>query len=160
MIQAIGRWNATQKTILALLALMVLVGGGWFIWWTASPLFLNKRVSESLSTPVVKALEQGNFVNADDFHKVSGTAKIVDQQGAKVLRLEEDFNSINGPDLHVYLVKQSGLVNDGYVDLGKLKGNQGGQNYPIPAGTDLSQYPIVYIWCQAFGVKFGSAKLL
>jgi hypothetical protein len=46
-----------------------------------------------------------------------------------------------------------------FVDLGRLKGNIGNQNYDIPAGTDLSKYDTVLIWCKQFSVLFGSAEL-
>jgi arsenite methyltransferase len=45
------------------------------------------------------------------------------------------------------------------VNLGRLKGNIGNQNYPIPDGTDLTKYDTVLIWCKAFSVLFGSAQL-
>ncbi len=72
----------------------------------------------------------------------------------------------NGPDLHVYLAKHpdpttSGEVNDnGYLDLGGIKGNQGSQNYSIPAGTDISLYKSVVIYCQPFHVVFSVAPLV
>jgi len=45
------------------------------------------------------------------------------------------------------------------VNLGRLKGNIGNQNYPIPAGTDLTKYNTTLVWCRAFSVLFGSAQL-
>ncbi|MDH3497546.1 MAG: DM13 domain-containing protein, partial [Gemmatimonadota bacterium] len=47
----------------------------------------------------------------------------------------------------------------GFVGLGGLKGNVGDQNYDIPAGTDLTRYRTVTIWCRRFSVNFGSAPL-
>ena len=73
-------------------------------------------------------------------------------------RFDEAFETTNGPDLYVWLVKD-GDVDNGYVDLGRLKGNIGSQNYVIPEGTDLSEYDTVFIWCKAFSVLFGSAEL-
>ena len=46
-----------------------------------------------------------------------------------------------------------------YIDLGSLKGNIGNQNYEIPAGTDLSQYQSIVIYCQPFHVVFATATL-
>jgi hypothetical protein len=43
--------------------------------------------------------------------------------------------------------------------MGRLKANIGNQNYPIPAGTDMTKYDTVLIWCRAFSVLFGSADL-
>ena len=73
-----------------------------------------------------------------------------------VLRLE-NFRATNGPDLYVYLATDNSASD--FVDLGKLKGNIGNQNYDIPEGTDFSRYDTVLIWCKAFSVLFGSAKL-
>jgi len=49
---------------------------------------------------------------------------------------------------------------DGSVDLGRLKGNIGDQQYDIPAGTDLSRYATVVIMCRAFTVGFARARLI
>jgi hypothetical protein len=45
------------------------------------------------------------------------------------------------------------------VELGKLKGNEGDQNYEIPAGTDLSKFQTVSIYCERFNANFGTAPL-
>jgi hypothetical protein len=46
-----------------------------------------------------------------------------------------------------------------FVSLGKLKANNGNQNYDIPSETDLTRYDTVLIWCRPFSVLFGSAEL-
>jgi hypothetical protein len=107
---------------------------------------------------------QGQFMNADDFHRGSGTATIYQlADGSHVLRFE-DFNVINGPDLHVLLTgnpnpTSSSEVMENYLDLGSLKGNVGNQNYDIPAGADVSQFQGVVIYCQPFHVIFSTAAL-
>ena len=79
-------------------------------------------------------------------HSTSGTASVyVAKDGKKTLRLS-DFKTSNGPDVHVVLIAASDAQdNENFLDknverveLGKLKGNQGNQNYAIPEGTDLS----------------------
>ena len=47
----------------------------------------------------------------------------------------------------------------GYLDLGKQKGNRGNQNYPIPAGTDISTFNSVVIYCKPFTAVFSVASL-
>ena len=47
----------------------------------------------------------------------------------------------------------------GFVELGKLKGTDGDQNYEVPADLDLGKYRAVTIWCRRFGVNFGTAPL-
>lgn len=108
-------------------------------------------------TADTKAL-MGNFVDAGDgFHKVSGVAKVINLADGKTFLRLENLKATNGPDLYVYL--SLGKDVSDIVNLGKLKGNIGNQNYEIPAGTDLSKYNTVLIWCKAFSTLFGSAKL-
>jgi hypothetical protein len=45
------------------------------------------------------------------------------------------------------------------VELGKLKGNVGDQNYEIPAATDLAKFTTVSIYCERFNANFGAAPL-
>lgn len=100
----------------------------------------------------------GTFVGVNDgIHNAEGQAKVIKLgDGSNFLRLE-DFRSTNGPDLYVYLSTDKG--NSDFVNLGRLKGNIGDQNYKIPEGVDLSKYNTAVIWCQAFSVLFGSAEL-
>ena len=39
-----------------------------------------------------------------------------------------------------------------FVNLDGLKANIGNQNYLILAGTDMTKYDTVLIWCRAFSV--------
>ncbi len=39
-----------------------------------------------------------------------------------------------------------------FIDLGRLKANNGNQNYNIPDGTDLAKYNMALIWCKDFSV--------
>jgi hypothetical protein len=100
----------------------------------------------------------GMFVGVNDgIHNAEGETKVIKlSDGSDFLRLE-DFRSTNGSDLYVYLSMDK--VNSDFVNLGRLKGNVGDQNYKIPEGTDLSKYDTALIWCQAFSVLFGSAEL-
>jgi len=108
--------------------------------------------------PVIVA--QGEFVDADSAHQGSGTATIFQQGDSRILRFE-NFESTNGPDLHVLLVENiAGTRSEelgNYIDLGQLKGNIGSQNYDIPADVDLSQYSGVMIYCMPFHVVFSTA---
>ena len=121
----------------------------------------NSTVDENMSDTTMptdlKPL-MGNFVDAGDgFHKAEGVAKVINlADGRTFLRLE-NLKATNGPDLYVYLSTDKDASD--IVNLGRLKGNIGNQNYEIPAGTDLSKYNTVLIWCKAFSTLFGSAKL-
>lgn len=104
----------------------------------------------------------GEFKDADNFHKGSGLAKVLENNSNQLLRLE-NFMVTNGPDLHVLLVENENPANhDGfgrYVDLGSLKGNVGDQNYVIPENIDTSIYKSVVIYCEPFSVVFSTANL-
>ena len=45
------------------------------------------------------------------------------------------------------------------VELGPLKGNQGEQNYDLPASVDLQKYNAIVIFCERFHAVFGVARL-
>lgn len=109
----------------------------------------------------VTSIATGMFIDADSAHRGSGTATILQRDDRRVLRFT-DFEVTNGPDLHVYLVKniagRSEDTFDDYIDLGSLKGNIGEQNYEISADVDLSEYNGVIIYCQPFHVTFSIAE--
>lgn len=111
----------------------------------------------------VTTIASGQFRDADESHRGSGTAAIYElEDGSMLLRFEE-FEVTNGPDLHVYLVPHENPTSSGdltgYVDLGSLKGNIGDQNYEIPGGVDVSQFGSVVIYCVPFHVFFSVAPL-
>ncbi len=110
-------------------------------------------------------LKEGDFRDADSFHKGSGQALIYSApDGAALLRLE-NFKVTNGPELHVLLSmhpdpdRRADLLDAGYLDLGRLKGNIGNQNYDIPEGVDLGAQQSVVIYCMPFHVVFSVATL-
>lgn len=127
------------------------------------------KVELEMSEPMPEAmagaqtLKRGEFRDADSFHRGSGQAVIYRlADGSHVLRLEE-LNVTNGPALHVLLVPHpdpgSREEVAGYLDLGRLKGNIGSQNYEIPPGTDVAPLMSVVIYCKPFHVLFAVAPL-
>ncbi len=151
-------------------ALAVLGGVGWYLF-RPELLFLDKQVNEELASTAstqTGAPAGPTALAAGAFHSVAhdtrGTATVLDVDGKRILRLT-DFATSNGPDVRVYLVAASDAADNetvtkaGFVELGKLKGNQGDQNYDVPAELDLNQYRSVTIWCARFGVNFATAPL-
>ena len=108
--------------------------------------------SEIPSSPSITA--QGNF-NARA-NEVKGKALLIDANGKQILRFE-DFETINGPKLHIYL--SSELGNDDFIDLGEIKATKGNVNYDVPSGTDVGKYNKVLVWCKPFGVLFSYAEI-
>lgn len=93
-------------------------------------------------------------------HPTAGTASVIETTDGAVLTLT-DFETDPGPDLRVYLVPAGASGVDGGTDLGAMKGNKGDQQYALPdaaARGDLSGARVV-IWCRAFSVAFGTARL-
>jgi Electron transfer DM13 len=103
------------------------------------------------------ALGRGGFESAA--HDTTGKATLIRlAEGGRVLTLT-DFETDPGPDLRVYLVTGDVDGLGGVVDLGGLKGNRGDQQYDVKRSVDAERYRTVVIWCRAFSVAFGSARL-
>ena len=114
--------------------------------------------------------QSGGIVATGSFHgaahKTSGRATVYSASGKETLRLT-NFKTSNGPNVHVVLIAATDAQDDENflnknlerVDLGKLKGNEGDQNYAIPAGTNLSKFKAVSIYCERFNANFGTAPL-
>jgi hypothetical protein len=124
-------------------------------------LFLSPAAQAQQPEP--KVLATGEFHQAEKTGK--GTATIYQlADGKRVLRLS-NFETENGPDLHVRLIAAddakdtASVAKSDYVQVGKLKGNKGNQNYDLPEGLDLRKHRLVAIWCNRFSVNFAAAPL-
>lgn len=112
-----------------------------------------------------KTIETGTFHGK--VHQTSGRATIYREADGKLVLRLTNFKTSNGPDVHVILVAVKDADDDANflknktarVELGKLKGNEGDQNYEIPAGTDLDKFQTVSIYCERFNANFGAAPL-
>jgi Electron transfer DM13 len=93
-------------------------------------------------------------------HSTTGEAAIVRLADGRRFLTLTSFDTSPGPDLRVRLAPDGSFDGgaDGAVDLGALKGNRGDQQYAVPAGVDIARRTVV-IWCRAFSVAFGSARL-
>jgi hypothetical protein len=142
-------------------------------WYAFRPelLFINKTVNEEFPGGAAMAsidkepmaVAKGSFKSLA--HETRGSASIYQlADGRHTLRLSE-FETSNGPDVHVYLTAaevdkgNDSIKQAGFIDLGSMKGNKGDQNYEIPADVDLNKFRNVTIWCARFGVNFGQAAL-
>lgn len=113
-----------------------------------------------------RLLAQGTFVTHE--HATSGNAQLVQLADGRRQLVLVNLNTSDGPDLRVWLTDQAvvegtagwRVFDDGaWVELARLRGNQGNQVYDIPATVDLSRYRSVSIWCKRFAVSFGAAEL-
>jgi hypothetical protein len=164
-----------------IIALVVAGAVGWYLF-RPELLFVTTRVNEALPGESVAAAAEtgtmGETASASEtapavllsgqfhsvHHETTGTATVHDIGGQRLLRFT-GFKTSNGPDVRVYLVAapdaadNESVTKAGFVELGKLKGTEGDQNYEIPAGLDLTQYRAVTIWCRRFSVNFATAPL-
>lgn len=169
----------SRKTVIIILGVFLIVLGAYAF----SPLLYDKKVNESLEEisqvsnqsdqqadqPVENDINLANDNNAGPVvlkegefegvagHSGKGTAKIIKSGDQYFLRFEDDFEATNGPDLYVYLGNNNKF--DPETEIGRLKGNVGGQNYEIPSNIDISKYSEAWIWCKAFSVDFAKAEL-
>jgi hypothetical protein len=153
-------------------AFAVAVAGLAGAWYAFRPekLFTSEKVNEtfpaaaaSAASPAPVALRAGNFHGVA--HESQGTATIFQlPDGKRVVRLA-NFKTSNGPQLHLYLTSAADATDSDTIekaeilDLGDLKGNEGDQNYDIPAGADLNKFKSATVWCARFGVNFATAPL-
>lgn len=136
-----------------------------FAYYAISPLFINIKLDEAL--PEAKQMKsesveksQVQTVSASIIgttgHPASGTARIVEVEGKSYIRYE-NFKTINGPDLYVYLAKD--LDAKQYVNIGTLRATEGNVNYEIPQEVNIAEYKYIMTWCKRFGVLFNYAEI-
>jgi hypothetical protein len=160
-----------MKKILLIVSILLIAG---IAWYGLSPLLDTKKVNDELPTlDAQRERNQNNPESAVDpsplvsitrsvaiadtpLHPASGQVRIVETGRRKILRYE-NYKTINGPDVRVYLATDKDAKE--FVDLGPIKGTEGDINYDIPEGTDLEKYHFALTWCEDFNVLFNSADL-
>ena len=149
-----------MKKIIIAIVVMVALGFGY---WTISPFFIDKKVSEEFNLtaesegvqPVM--VLRGSFTGFDRIHTGSGNASVIKVEEKYILRFEENFDVANGPDLFVGLGRDGEYIKG--TEIAELKGNIGSQNYELPSNINIEDYNEVWIWCRAFSVGFAKAVL-
>jgi Electron transfer DM13 len=155
-----------HRVTTAIVALVAAAG----LWYLFRPekLFINQRVNEAAPTAAGNSAqpEFTGLLNSK-LHETKGRATVYRaQDGTMNLRLT-DFSTSNGPDVHVVLTEDSdpGLKNNvpgqalQSIEVGMLKGNEGNQEYKLPANVDLTRFDTVAIYCVRFRAVFGTARL-
>lgn len=99
-------------------------------------------------------------------YDVQGGWSIENRDGALWLVLADDFETIQGPDLKFYLA-QPAMADIGDRDsvdqtgelITILEVSRGAQEFPLPAGVDITAYKSIVLHCQAFSVVWGGFDL-
>lgn len=151
-----------MRGVIILILVLVLLGGV-YVYTTA-----NNEIVVDEDSPVDQEVIEMNEIMEDnavvvatgDFrasaHDVNGNVLLIKEGEKRVVRFE-DFETINGPELHIYL--SSDLNAEDYVDIGLIKATKGNVNYEVPNDVDLDKYNNVLVWCKPFSVLFSYAKL-
>ncbi|MGY1711167.1 DM13 domain-containing protein [Geodermatophilus sp. SYSU D00758] len=158
--------------------LLVAVGAFVLVWFQPQKLLYDTAVAEALPSAAGAAgaagggsvaearepveLARGTFVSHE--HATTGSVRVLRLPDGQVVVRLEGLDTSNGPDLYVYLSAtpadgDRATVDEEFVDLGRLKGNVGDQNYAVPAGVDPADWASVVIWCERFRASFGAADL-
>ena len=166
----------------AIVAAILLVVIGWYL---GSPLFIRTTANEARPTPASATYEavptatlpasigptarivvtvdvaRGQLQYVDALHNGKGGVSLILVGDRHVLRFEE-VAITNAPDVHVYLSRDTGgkWGEATSLYLGPLKATNGSFNYDVPAGTDVTPFKSVVVWCRAFSVLVTWADLL
>ena len=157
------RWRPLALPVLG--TVLVTAGSvmGYLLYASSVDKVVDEQVAVAAPSPEQAEREQnvalghGGFESAA--HDTSGRATLIRlAEGGRVLTLT-DFETDPGPDLRVYLVTGDTDELGDVVDLGALRGTRGNQQYELEGSVDAERYRTVVIWCRAFSVAFGSARL-
>lgn len=104
-----------------------------------------------------------------EFQKKSFSLKgsvTIEQRGDHtVIVFSDDFRTKNGPDLKVFLSKQSVANATGRsatsqaVRLGVLQSNKGAQEYVLPKGINIADFNSLLVHCEAYSKLWGGVDI-
>lgn len=117
----------------------------------------------------------GSFVQSDPAYSISGTGKIIfETNGDKDVVFENDFMTVQGADLRVYLSKTDDIAtagSDAVQISGQLENDAGGfggpgtspitgmMTFPIPTDTNLADFDFIVIQCISINERWGHVTL-
>ncbi len=147
--------NHMKTQALYILGIVILVPLLAFAYYALSPLLWNVKANEAVPM-FAQELTMPAQVKGTAGHLASGTARVLEAEGKGYVRYE-NFKTVNGPDLYVYLAKDRDASE--FISLGKLRATEGNINYEIPKGVDVTRYHYVLTWSKSFKVLFNYADL-
>ncbi len=105
------------------------------------------------------AMAPHGMIGGAEGHKASGAFEITTANGKSQVKLGDDFSVEKGPDVYVLLSRSEKGGQSGSVNLGKLKKFSGAQTFDVPAGTELSGFSHLVLWCKKYDVNMATASL-
>ncbi|MEM9485608.1 MAG: DM13 domain-containing protein [Cyanobacteria bacterium P01_F01_bin.116] len=117
----------------------------------------------SITRTAKSLITSGEFVTVDQAKDTTGTARIVEKDGQRILEFDGAFDTARGPDVQVVLYRGDSVpvsIDEAdYIVVGDLQSFEGSQGYVLPADINLDDYGSVAIWCAEFNVTFGYADI-
>ncbi|GAA5037012.1 hypothetical protein GCM10011506_32880 [Marivirga lumbricoides] len=153
-------WQSSDASVLSITQEGLLSAdkvGSATIKLTVDNMLMDSITIEANEMTKFSQMRSGVFVGKNSY-SVEGSCELTDVGGKVELRFNDDFRTSSGPGLYVYLSNSSTGVAGG-ASLGELKANTGVQTYQAPENITLNTYQFVHIYCQPFGVLFGTATL-
>jgi hypothetical protein len=133
------------KKLLIILVIVVLLVTGYYL---LSPLFITIKADEAIPvshakdtavslTPSQETETKFAEIVGTSGHPARGSVRVVKDGSDSYIRYE-NFKTINGPDIYVYLAKD--LDAKDFISLGKVKATEGNVNYKIPNTIKVLDY--------------------
>ncbi len=117
-----------------------------------------------INSAAVTADDQGGgFVSKK--YSVDGGWTITTSGDKTLITLDDTFKTKGGPDLKIFLSKQSigevtgKTATKDSVLVSALKSNKGTQTYELPEGINLDDYQSLLIHCEQYSVLWGGAAI-
>ncbi|HEX6615835.1 MAG TPA: DM13 domain-containing protein [Gemmatimonadales bacterium] len=91
------------------------------------------------------AMHGGRMFMGASGEKAAGDYEVIEADGKRQLKLDEEFAVADGRDLYLALANGN-AADESSLFLGKLKQRTGAQAYDLPNGKDLSGYTTLLVW--------------
>lgn len=126
-------------------------------WIVAAGFTVVVAVGAALCFKAASAADTGaGIITGASGHKAFGHVEVVEDGGTTKVVFKDDFALQDAPAPRLAWGKDGYKRGTIFATLAKF---EGAQEYTVPAGTDLSQYNELWIWCEKFDVPLASAKL-
>lgn len=120
---------------------------------------LGFMILTSASSLHAQITDSGNWVNKQ--YKINGGWEIDSNGDRTIIRFTGDFSTKKGPDLKIFLSKNSindvtgKTATDNAIKIAALKTNKGAQEYLLPEGIKLDEFQSLLIHCEQYSVLWG-----
>ena len=116
---------------------------------------MNDGMKNNMEGETMMDMRSGKLTGAKGHH-AAGKVTFTQEMGKDLLHFS-DIKVDEVPDGHIYLAKNGDRTQG--IDLGILKQFSGDVTFTLPAGTNLTSYDSVIIYCEKFNVEIGRAVL-